>query len=242
MEKEKKPIIGIATHAHSVIDFDMHFNHSVMLERWGAKHDISMLGYKGLMAADARELSCNVAIEQGCTHIFFLDADHIIPEETMDYLLESKDEAIVSGLICRRFYPFEQVVWGKIDRTDTYVAANLKLDGNIYEVGVCAFGCTLINLEKLKELEKPWFRDTCKRNDEGNLRNVRSDINICNLFRANGEKVWIDTRILVGHAGVNLIVYPQNADDLKNFHHQYQESFKLREGQVGKYKTLSRIL
>ncbi len=242
MKKEKELLIGIGTHAHSVMDYDVHYNHSSIFEEWAQVYALKMIGYKGLLAADARELICNISIEEKCSHLFILDADHLIPKETLEYLLESKDEAIISGLICRKFYPYAQVVWGKDDEHNTYLPVELPLDGKIYEVGVCCFGCTLINLEKLQELEKPWFRDTCAPKADGKCKNIRSDINLCDAFRANGEKVWVDTRILVGHSGVNLWIYPQNAKDLKAFDHQYRESFKLKAGEVGKYNTPSRLL
>ncbi len=246
MKNEKKPEqklkIGFATHAHSVVDYDVHFNHMSIMKDWATLFDIELLGYKGLMAADARELICDIAIEQKCTHIFFLDADHFIPTEALEYLLEMKDEAMVSGLIARRFHPFEQVAWGKDDDTNEYISARVPLDGKIYEVGVCAFGCTLINMTKLQKLEKPWFRDTCEIMADGKRHNMRSDINLCDMFRSNGEKVWIDTRVLVGHEASNLIVYPQNAADLKAFKFQYNESLKLKVGEHGKYLTPARLI
>lgn len=239
---EGKTKIAIATHAHSVIDFDVHFNHLRMVSQWAKNHKIILLGYKGLCAAEAREMVCHTAIEQKCSHVFFLDADHLVPPETLDFLLENKDESMVSGLICRRHHPFDQVIWGKDDKTGQYLCAELDLDGKVYEVGVCAFGCTLINLKKLQDLEEPWFRDTCEKKSDGKYRNVRSDVQLCDAFRADGEKVWVDTRVLVGHLGMSFVIYPQNAADMRNFRHQYVESFKLRESQQGSYAISARIL
>ena len=238
---EEKMLVGVATNAHSTMDFNVHYNHSYIFQEWAQKYELKMIGYQGALAADARELICEEAVKEGVTHLVFIDADHIIHTDTLDLLLESKDEAMVSGLICRRYYPFGQVGFGQT-RDGMWTSIDLPLDGKLYEVGACAFGCTLINMIKLQKLEKPWFRDTCVKNAKGDLANMRSDINICEAFRARGEQVWIDTRILVGHLGVNLTVYPQNAEDLKNFSHQYYESFKLREGQVGKYALLPRLL
>jgi len=235
-------IIGIATHAHWAVDFDVSFNHKKMVASWRAKHNMILLGYKGLLAAEAREIICDQAVKEKCTHIFFLDADHIIPELTLDYLLETSDQAIVSGLVCRRFHPFGQVAWMKDPKTGGYGSIELDLTGDIYEVGVCAFGCTLINMQKLQELEKPWFRDTCVKKLDGKLANMRSDINLCDMFTANGEHVYIDTRVLVGHLGTNVIVYPQNAHWLNNIAFAYEDSVKLKKGQEGNYVTIPRML
>ncbi|KKL84832.1 hypothetical protein LCGC14_1960780 [marine sediment metagenome] len=239
---ETKLNIGVATHAHSVIDFDVHFNHCQCIQRWSKEFQVSLIGYRGLLAADARELIMDKAIGLKCSHVFIMDADHIFHPSALGYLLESKDEAMISGLITRRYHPFGQVAWGKNDATKEYLSVDIPLDGKIYEVGVCAFGCTLINLSRLQDLEKPWFRDRCIRNPAGKLNNVRSDVNLSNTFRANGDKVWVDTRVLVGHLGSNLFVYPQNAKDLENFRHVYEDSFKLKQGQKGEYQLVPRIL
>ena len=241
-KKETELKIGFATHAHAVIDFDVHYNHMSIMQDWATRFNLVLLGYKGLMAADARELICDMAVQEKCSHVFFLDADHFIPTETLEYLLEMKDESMVSGLITRRFHPFEQVAWAKDDKTNEYISARIPLDGKIYEVGVCAFGCTLINIAKLQKLEKPWFRDTCEIMSNGKRHNMRSDINLCDAFRKNGEKVWIDTRVLIGHEASNLIVYPQNAKDLEVFKFQYTESLKLKTDEQGKYMLPSRML
>lgn len=245
-EKEEKQDtalrIGVATHAHSTVSFDVHFNHLRVISNWVEKHNIVLLGYKGLMAAQARELICDNAVEEKCSHVLFLDADHYIPEETLDFLMESKDEAIVSGLICRRWHPFGQVAYAKNDKSGGYIDIHCDLNGDIIEVGVCAFGCTLINIKKLQALEKPWFRDTCEPKYDGKLANIRSDINICDMFRANGEKVWIDTRVLVGHEANTFVVYPQNADYMNNLQYGYENSFKLRHGEHGRYAPPGRAI
>lgn len=239
---QKDFVVGLATHAHSSVDFDVHYNHMSVLQEWVQEYGIKLLGYKGLLAAQARELICETAIDEGCDSLLILDADHLIPVDTLPFLLENKDEAIVSGLICRRFHPFEQVAYGKIDVRGTYVPIEIPLDGKIYEVGVCAFGCTLINMSKLQKLEKPWFRDSCDKDHEGHHRNIRSDINLCNAFRENGEKAWIDTRVLVGHVGNNVVVHPQNARFMRCIKPLYDDSFGLRINQQGMYNMFERTL
>lgn len=238
-----KPEICVATHAHWNIDFDIHYNHMKCLIEWTKEgHHITLLGYKALWAADARELIFDRAIEIGCSHVLVLDADHVFHPSAMSLLLESKDEAMVSGLVCRRFHPFGQVAWAKNDKEKRYISIEVPLDGVINEVGACAFGCTLVNLEKLKLLEKPWFRDTCEIQADGKRRNMRSDINLCDAFRAAGERVWIDSRVLVGHMGSNVVVYPQSARMWKAFYQQYDEWNQLSLGQKGEFELIPRLL
>jgi len=229
----KKPLIGIASHALNTIDFDVHFNHLYAVGHWARQHSIILLGLKGLQAAKARNKIIERAFESKCTHVLFVDADHFVPLEMLDCLLDSRDEAMVSGLVCKKGEGYPQVGWLRRPEDKKYLNVDLPLDGKLYEVAVCAFGCTLINLSKLKDLEKPYFRDTCEVAVFGELGNIRSDINICNMFRDKGHKIWIDTRVLIGHYADPRVVYPQSAQMHERIDGLTSAENCLRKGQIG---------
>ena len=234
--EKKKSRIAICSHAFDSVDYDVYHNHLYCVAKWSRDFDLIFVGKKGLQAAAAREAIIQGAIEKECTHAFFMDADHFFPEKTLYLLMENAEEAMVSGLVCKKGELFPQVVWmikGE-GKNRQYVPWELPLDGNLYEVGVCAFGCTLINLEKIQKLDKPYFRDTCEAPDGKEPTNIRSDVNLCNAFRERiKEKIFVDTRILIGHLGIPQIIYPQNAAIHRNLDETILESRKLREGQQG---------
>lgn len=232
MGNDSKPKIALVTHAFNSIDFDVHFNQVYAISHWVNKYDMFFIGRKGLNAADARNIITKQAIEKGCEHMFILDADHLITPNTLPLLMENKDEAIISGLVCKRLHPYPQVAWLK-ENDGHYIEFTLPLDGTIAEVAICAFGCTLINLKKLQELEEPYFRDTCRKTANGNMKNFRSDINVCEDFRDKGYKVWVDTRVLIGHMGAKKIIYPQNSGYYERSDDLADEFVNLREGMTG---------
>lgn len=234
------PKVAVATHAFESVDFDIYYNHIFAFMHWVQKYELFYIGRRGLAAACARNMLVDMAIKEGCEYIFFLDADHLITKNTLPLLMENRQDAIISGLTCKRMYPYTQVVWLK-DGKGLFIEKTLPLDGKIYEVGVCSFGCTLINLSKLKKLKKPYFRDTCKPGADGSLNNIRSDINICDMFREAGESVFVDTRVLVGHRGEARRIFPQNAGLYKNMHPVECELMKLREGMSGDYPKNSEL-
>lgn len=237
-EQQKPRSVAICTHVFEGVNFDIYFNHLYCIAHWARDFDLTFVGKSGLTAANARNMIIERAIEKKCSHALFLDGDHLIPVETLPYLMESSDEAIVSGVVCKRGDTFQQVCWQVKDGKDgkrEYYQMVLPLDGRLYEVSICAFGCTLINLETLQKLKKPYFRDTCEDKFQGEMVNVRSDINICNAFRDIGEKVWVDTRILVGHLGVPSVIYPQSGELFGKLRQIEGELSKLKEGQTGKY-------
>ncbi len=226
--------IALCVHVFNTVDFDVYFNHLFLAANWGKKYDLVFVGKMGLDAADARNRIIDKCLEQECTHAFFLDGDHFIHESTLDYLLEAKDEAMVSGLVCKKADLYQQVCWeihkDPKDGTEKCYVVTLPLDGKVYEVSTCAFGCTLINLTMIQKLKKPYFRDTCI-----NGTNIRSDINLCELFRGIGEKIWVDTRVLVGHQGGKKVVYPQSAQYYERAAVVEYDARMLRVGQKGEY-------
>lgn len=227
-----KPKIALCSHVFNHISFDVYFNHMWCVAKWVKDFDLIFVGKSGLDSAQARNGMIERCFEKEVTHVFFMDGDHYFPSDVLKLLYELKDEAIVSGLVCKRGEGFQQVGW-IIDSNGMYHTLELPLDGQVYDVAVCAFGCTLINLEKLKKLKKPYFRDTCEPSVDGSLQNIRSDVNLCNAFRDIGEKVWIDTRVLIGHDGIPCIIYPQNSRTFRDLKNIEVEARKLKEGQTG---------
>ena len=238
---EKQQAVGpiaIATHVFERVDFDIYFNHIWCASHWAREHELVFIGKSGLDAAQARNAIIERCFEKKCSHVLFLDGDHFVPVETLSYLLCTADQAMVSGVVNKKGEDFQQVCWliDAVAGKDQFFHAELPLDGRVHEVSVCAFGCTLINLEMLSKLKKPYFRDTCTdKDDDGSPINIRSDVNLCRAFRDIGEKIYVDTRVLVGHKGVSTIIHPQNAQLLNKLKLIEIEMAKLREGQVGKY-------
>ena len=236
VSKPEELCIGLAIHAFNFVDFTVYFNHMHAFCSWARQHKLVFIGKKGCDSATAREFIADKAVETNCTHLLFVDADHIIPVEMLNLLLENKNECMVSGLCCKKGDGFKQVVFGK-SPDGRFLELNLPIDGKVYEVAVCAFGCTLINLKELQKLPKPWFRDTCETTCDGSLQNARSDVNLCEAFRKIGGKVFVDTRILIGHYGHDQMncVFPQNAKVLSNLQQLYQDSVNLNKGIEGVY-------
>jgi hypothetical protein len=236
-----RPKIGVCMHSHDSMRFDVFPNHVQAIATWSREFEIKLFTTKGLTNAVARNMMIESSIQQGCTHVLFIDDDHLIPLNMLNLLYESRDHAIISGLVCKRAHPFKQIGW--IKREDgMFSELHFPFDGNIYEVDVCAFGCTLVNLDKIKKLDKPYFRDVCEKSsnvDDPMFYNVRSDVNLCLAFRKLNEKCWVDTRVLIGHISDYGVVYPQNASFMKEYYEKYHQSCDLKENERGYYYKLA---
>lgn len=196
--------IALGLHVAEAIWPEIYFNHLSCMSKMARKHDLVLCGTSRLKVASARNRIVDVAIKEGCSHILFIDSDHILPDDILDLLVESADAAMVSGLICKRKFPFEAVAFKFLPGGD-FDEIIVKERKKIIEVDGCAMGCTLINLEHIQTLEKPYFYDA----------KMRSDLNIAVNFKARGLKILIDTRISIGHLGDAPVITPENADSLR---------------------------
>ena len=182
-----------------------YFNHIHCFGEWSKKHNTIFLGLSGVKITAARNILVSQAITTGASHLLFIDADHILPIDLLDKLVENASSAMVSGLICKRGYPYQTVAFrfnskGQLDQ--------LMLDpkDEVISVDACAMGCTLINLQQLKLLNLPYFTDG----------HFRHDLNLCMKFKSElGASIKVDCRVEVGHLCMPNIVYPSSSNLLR---------------------------
>ncbi len=209
--------VFICIHGTTNVPFLVYANHIAVIKETAKDFKVGIATTHGVKVAQARNELIKAVRDSKADYIFFLDTDHIIQDNTVKLLEQSlrKGFSMVSGLINRRRGDMTTIGFLHDTEQDQWQKLLLPCDDKVYPVDTCAFGCTLIKLKDLLELDEPWFRDTCELSDKGKLINRRSDINICKDFRAKGKKIGIDTRVKVGHVGENIIVFPQNADQLR---------------------------
>lgn len=199
--------IGVCIHVSEAITPAAYFNHIGAIQYWSNKYPVVVLGIQRFKVAMARKRLCDEAIKNGCTHALFLDSDHIVADNMLEVLMENKDAAMVSGLICKRLHPYTIVAFILTNEGDL-VDSHLKPNTGVHEVAVCAMGCTLINLELIQKLKKPWWHD----------EHFRSDINLGLKFQNElGAKILVDTRVVTGHLGDPPVIFPGHVDTIRAY-------------------------
>ena len=204
---EKEPLIGIGLPICDMVIPTVYYNHLAVIAAWSTQFKIELIGIPGMKITRARETITRMAMSRGCTHLLFIDSDHILPSNMLTLLMQNQDAAMVSGLIHKKIYPYEQVAF-VLDKDGSLQDALIP-ENVVVEVDSCAMGCTLINLEKLKLLNRPYFTNG----------HFRHDINLCLKFKNElGDRILVDSRIHIGHVGMREIVYPKNIDILRKRH------------------------
>ena len=136
-----------------------------------------------------RERIVEIAEEQKCTHLFFVDSDMRFPPETLkQLLLHNKD--IIGTMYNYRFLPLTNTVKFFKEKSE-----NLK---DIFEVAALGMGCLLIKMSIFETMKKPYFPIGF-----GELGKVTmtEDVGFCEKARESGFKVWCDPTIRVKHLG-----------------------------------------
>jgi hypothetical protein len=94
----------------------------------------------------------------------------------------------------------------------------------LVECDAVGFGAVLIKMETLKSVEGPRFMSTCGTGE---------DIYFCYLAKKKGFRVFMDTRVKLGHVGHPAIITEEYVDFVRKRDNMEIEKF---HGEYTKYK------
>ena len=130
------------------------------------------------------------ALEIDCTHLIFLDADMVYPQDTITRLL-AHDKDIVGALTFKRWPNFEPLCF----IGEPYKMTQLDpIPDGLVKVTATGTGCLMINLDVFHKIEYPWFHD-----DHHDGKPVGEDINFCFKAYEKGIGVYVDTTVMTEH-------------------------------------------
>jgi len=133
----------------------------------------------------ARGKIVEMAIEQGATHVLFVDSDMQFPEDALERLLAHNLD-IVGVEYNKRCLPLTPVQKPLDTPSDT-----------LYKCEYVGTGLMLINLKVFKKIPQPWFNFGRK----GTEVVIGEDVWFCNTARDAGFDVWCDPTLEVKHLG-----------------------------------------
>lgn len=157
----------------------------------------------GQSPAHNRNAIIDSALEVNATHVFFVDDDLLIPQDTLTRLL-AHDKDIVSGLYLTRNFPHAPIAMD-IALTDGSCRFKFLKSGETGLVEAVNFGlgCCLIKTDVFRKMEKPWIRLGQLNPQEWN-----DDIEFFNRARHSGYQLWLDLDVRCGHMAT-VAIWPQ---------------------------------
>lgn len=148
----------------------------------------------GQSPARGRNQIIDRAIENNCTHIFFVDDDIILQKDTLTKLM-SHNVDIVTGLYLMRNYPHQPIIFDYMGEDGIVAHSNLTHENGLVKIIAAGLGCCLISIDVFKFLTKPYIRlgeleldQWC--DDIGFFKRVRDD---------DQFEVYCDLTATVGH-------------------------------------------
>lgn len=159
-----KPKIAICTPHKEEASWEFfHTTYGPLLFREVPWCDKMPIARRGRPIAVDRNDMVEAALEAGCTHVFWLDSDHICEGDVNEALqiLYQWDEPIVTGLYRAKkqggLYPYN--IWKKLKGQEGYSPVQAWTEGTTsFQVDVAGIGNTLIKREVFEKVPKPWFK------------------------------------------------------------------------------------
>jgi len=198
--KSVKLMVGLLTR-DTMIHYKFHFS---TLGLWG---NLFQSGAVKLVSSfhigrghpTDRNVIIEAAIEQGFTHVLFIDDDMVFPDDAAIRMLEH-DVDICTGTAYQRAEPHAPCVFVASPEKEIY-PIDLEINGLI-EIDTCGGYFLLIKLESIKNMEKPYFKwgDTelgyCME-----ASGIGEDIYFGLKAKLAGAKIYCDTNIDIQHIG-----------------------------------------
>lgn len=174
----------------------------------------------GQSPASGRNVIIKQALDNDCTHVFFMDDDMIFPPDTLLKLIEHNKD-IVSALYLSRAFPHRPVFFDKAYENgyNKYFSLTDGVKGLIKGVN-CGLGAVLISTEVFKKLEPPYIRLGEIEKD-----GWCDDIGFFNRCREVGYDVYCDLDAPVGHLG-SVTIWPEMHND------KWMTSYKQANGNI----------
>ena len=207
-----KLLIGVPTLDYVNVEFMKCLMRLIMrLKDQGIEFDLEI--NSGTLVYLARERIAHKAINEGFTHVLWLDSDMVFNEDILDDLMFCGKE-FVTGIYHARRKGYASVIFkhiglNNIERFEEYPNETFQIEG-------CGFGCVLTSVELLKAV--------CMKNGTcfTPLPSLGEDIAFCKRALELGYKLWCEPSVICGHIG-HITIYPEDHEAWKKTISNYDE-------------------
>ena len=190
----------------------MHFQFVDCLTKLIRRLDEDEIDYEvcfqgGTLVYVGRDKLAKKAIDEGFTHMLWLDSDMIFSEELLDNLMFSGKD-FVTGIAHGRRAPHMSClfkkIWPGVDRWQGH-----DYPTTTFEVGGCGFACVLIKTSIVKAVYEKQGTAFFP------MRELGEDLAFCKRARDLGFHIWAEPTVWLGHIG-HITVYPEYQNVYEN--------------------------
>lgn len=198
-------------------------------DAWGQIHRalaplrIPLACYGGVFWGQCMQRSFNDCITNGVDWILTMDYDSIFTTEHISILcdeLASRPEIdAIAAFQCRRGHPYPLMSTGQ---------SECEIGTGPIKVFTAHFGLTLLRVESLKKMAKPWFWSKPSADNEwdNDSDKMDDDIYFWHQWRLAGNTIFVSPRCRIGHLESMVAEF----DDEFRPRHVYFKDWKTRNG------------
>jgi len=189
------------------------------LKEVGVPLNVSLGVYYGQQMQNAFEQ----AIKDGLDYIITVDGDSVFTGKQVHRLLSIAVQEDCDALAAMQVRRGAKSLLGFKEGQSTAM-----WDGHTLQVDAAHFGLTVLNVEKLKTVAKPWF--FCKPGDDGTWGEGRidSDVWFWKQWKEAGNKLFIEPGTRIGHVEEMVVMH----DDNFQIKHYYPKDYDKEMEQV----------
>ena len=200
--------IGAIITTIGTVDPEIYRNHLSCLLAWGKDYDLSVYQMYDTMQHKALNSMIDCALEDECTHLFFMEHDNLYNKDTLSRLVE-QDKDYVTGYYTFRNWPYDPIPV-VMQKNQTYrfeYIPHKDNDKSLIEAELGCLGCSLIKTEALKRVEKPYFT---LQPTEDKADFLLPDVVFFKKLREAGIPVLVDGNVRIGHLSHKVKLTPDN--------------------------------
>lgn len=197
-----KLLIGIPSHDYMHAEFVKCLTALTMrLSRDHINFDVFI--NNGTLVYMARDRIACKAINEGYSHVLWLDADMIFNDSLFDDLMDNRKD-FVTGIAAARRKPYGLCVFRRLDDIN-HIERFEQLPTEPFRVAGCGFACVLISTDILKSVQVSHRTCFLPEHDWG------EDLTFCRRATAKGYEIWADPVVRLGHIGHD-VIWPEDHD------------------------------
>ena len=136
------------------------------------------------------------AVDNGASHLFFVDSDMVFPPNTLIRLLMTEKDIVGAAYYMRR--QSERMTTVRVLNAAREIEIPAEPPKELTKVAAVGTGCMLISTAALKNIPQPWFNLPFE--PTGELKQGE-DTWFCEQARKAGYDIWCDPTLAVGHIG-----------------------------------------
>jgi len=181
---------------------------------------IGLATSQGVFWGQCMQRMFNEAIEAGMDWILSIDSDSLFNTQHVSDLLDEfgnhPGADAMAALQCRRGKGFPLMTVAGTDKIECNSLDPIK-------VATMHFGLTLIRVDSLKEVPKPWFFSQPDKDGEYGDDRLDDDIWFWHQMRLAGKKIYVTPRVSIGHLEETVACFDEHLNPKHEYIHEWRE-------------------